>query len=159
MLFKYEEITEKNFDIFLEKLDENLNAVPLPTDIDNVTEVDFDALNECINEHDAVYDQLGVVYMDLLKLQRFTKKQYDLRKAKAMIDARKDREDYPAEADRKAFAETEAEPDRNRMEGMIAYCDEVHRRRQALYKRMDSLTNIGHNIRAKAKILMQGDRN
>ena len=156
MLFKYEQITEGNFNEWLEKLNDMLNEVEPPTDIDNVTEVDFDSLNMCIQEHDAIYDSLGRVYIDLLKLNRFAKRQYDLTKANAMLSARRNRDEYPAEADRKAFAELDAEKDGDRMEGMISLCDEVHRRRQSIYKRMDNLINIGHNIRAKAKTLSSG---
>ena len=145
-------LTKKNFDYVLNAFVKKSNAI---TDVD-LLELDegevleFHQVNHAMIASTNRVRAIGEIYSLMQRLELWAKKQYDLKKANAILEARKLKEDYPSSDDRKAYAEKQAEPERERYEGVHSLREGMHRDRQDLWDYRKRLEIISKNLQAEA---------
>ena len=146
------EITEDNFNELLEDLVKQYNKIK-EVELIQLEEgeiVEFHQVNYAMVRSTERVRLLGKILSKMKRLERYAQKQYDLRKARKILEARNNRDEFPSEETRKAYAEDQAEPERKRLIGINSICEEIHRERQDLWDYRRKLETISKNLQTEA---------
>lgn len=145
-------VTPKTFDFVLKKLLEEFNQireVPLWETADGEV-IEFHEVNRAMVLSTNRVRAIGKIYGKIQQLETDAKRWYEGEKAKANIEAVKNKKDYPDSETRKSYAIQKSEKARERYEVVKSIREMIHIERSDLWDYRQRLETVSKNLQAEA---------